>query len=89
MKQWLFIFLFIPIFSTAQNRTEFWSKLNTTVALNKCWSAGIDIQYRRQADYKSGDKNLFHFPMASSIRAWIYYSLKKKLANYFVAHCIL
>lgn len=78
MKILLLISFFIPVFSTAQNHTEFWSKLNTTVALNKSWSIGMDVQYRRQADYKSGDKNIFHYPMATSIRAWVYYSLKNQ-----------
>jgi Protein of unknown function (DUF2490) len=78
MKRLLFIFLFVPFFSTAQNHTEFWSKINATATVNKTWSIGMDIQYRRQADYKSGDKNIFHYPMATSIRAWLYYSLKNQ-----------
>jgi Protein of unknown function (DUF2490) len=78
MKRLLLIFLLAPLFSFAQTHTEFWSKLNTTLTVDKSLSIAVDVQYRRQADYKSGDKNIFHYPMATSIRAWLYYSLKNQ-----------
>jgi Protein of unknown function (DUF2490) len=78
MKRLLFILLLIPVFSTAQKHTEFWSKLNTTVTVNKSWSIGMDVQYRRQANYRDDDKNIFHYPMAKSVRAWMYHNLKNQ-----------
>lgn len=78
MKRFLLIFLLSPAISQSQTHTEFWSKLNTTVTVNKSWSIGMDVQYRRQANYRGDDKNIFQYPMAKSIRVWIYHNLKSQ-----------
>lgn len=63
--------------SAAQTRRESWFRLNLTHRFNSNWSAGLDLQQRRQANYKTSDRNIFHYPLSSFARAWIYYQLPK------------
>jgi hypothetical protein len=62
----------------AQDQHEFWSKLNVIKEVNKHWSLGADLQYRRQSNYLSEDKNIFQYNLENSIRLWIYYKLPVK-----------
>jgi hypothetical protein len=69
--------LLLPLLIQAQTRKESWFRLNLTHRFNTNWSAGLDIQHRRQANYKTGDGNILHYPLSSFARAWIYYQLAK------------
>lgn len=69
--------LVLPLLINAQTRKESWFRLNLTHRFNTNWSAGLDIQHRRQANYKKGDGNILHYPLSSFARAWIYYQLPK------------
>ncbi|MBX7241113.1 MAG: DUF2490 domain-containing protein [Bacteroidia bacterium] len=78
--KWIgFIFLIIATVSvSAQNREEFWSKVNVVKPINPKWSIGMDIQYRTQSDlHQPGVPNLFQYPLTTSYRAWLYYKMPK------------
>lgn len=66
--------------ANGQTRNELWLKLNLTHAFHAKWSVGIDLQHRRQADFQSGDKNIFHYPLGNYARLWLYYKMPKKWA---------
>lgn len=70
--------LFIGVNLAAQTRKESWFRLNLTHRFNPQWSAGLDIQQRRQANYKTADHNIFHYPLSSFARVWVYYQLPKE-----------
>lgn len=74
----LVIFLFISSISTAQTRNEFWCRLNITHPLDKHWSIGIDMHHRRQANYQSGDKNIFRYQLGNYARLMLFYQLPEK-----------
>lgn len=76
MRQLLLLLSLIPFTLTAQPHAEFWSKSSVTISINNHWSFGIDVQYRQQANYRKGDKNILHYPMGRSVSSWIYYNLK-------------
>ncbi len=60
----------------AQSQNEFWSKINITKHFNDHLTLSIDAQYRRQSDFYTRDKNIFHYPLTTSIRLWVYYKVK-------------
>lgn len=62
---------------SAQTRKESWIRLNLTRRINTNWSVGLDLQHRRQANYRTGDHNYMHYPLSSFGRAWLYYQLPK------------
>lgn len=75
-KRIIFILLFFVNATYAQQQNEFWTKINVTGHVNNHLAFGVDAQYRRQADFYSRDKNIFHYPLSKSIRLWTYYKLK-------------
>lgn len=77
MKNYLTLLLLLPVSLAAQTRSEFWLKLNMTHALNQHWNAGVDFHHRRQANFNTDDKNIFHYPLGTYARAWITYKLQK------------
>lgn len=74
----VFITLLLPFVSFSQSHHEFWSKTNLTKTINNHWSIGLDLQYRQQSDFNTGDKDIFHFPLTRSLRSWAYYQTKNK-----------
>jgi Protein of unknown function (DUF2490) len=76
LKKIIFILLLSNNVVYAQQKNEFWSKINIIQHINDHLALGIDAQYRRQADFYAKDKNIFHYPLSKSIRLWIYYKLK-------------
>lgn len=76
MRQLLLLLYLVPFTLTAQPHAEFWSKLSAVKLINSYWAFGIDVQYRQQANYRKGDKNILHYPMGRSVSSWIYYNLK-------------
>jgi Protein of unknown function (DUF2490) len=80
LKAYLFVILTVikvnPIL--AQEQYEFWSKLDISKSVNDHWVLAMDAQYRRQSDYYAGDKNIFKYPLTTSVRAWVTYKLPKK-----------
>src|ERR1017187_3070572 len=75
LKRIVFAALLFSNHLYAQDQHEFWSKLNITKEVNKHWALAADLQYRRQSNYLSGDKNIFQYNLENSIRLWIYYKL--------------
>lgn len=75
MKKWMILFFLLPLLSTAQNRKESWLKIQLTHRFNEQWSAGLELQHRRQANYLESDKNIFHYPLGNYGRVWIYKQL--------------
>lgn len=75
MKRWLLLVTVLPLLATSQTRHECWVRVNTTVLLDKHWSAGLDLLHRSQANYRNGDKNIFHYPLGNLARLWVYYQL--------------
>jgi hypothetical protein len=61
---------------TAQNRNEFWSKLNTSFSVNKHLIAAADWQFRTQSAYRFNSKNLFDHSRMQSMRLWLIYKTK-------------
>lgn len=78
MRLVIFSLLLASLSTSAQVHNEFWTRLNITHSVGGHWSIGLDMQHRRQANYLTGEKNLFHYPMSSSVRVWVYYQLKKQ-----------
>lgn len=77
MKSWLIIFLWSPLIAFGQSRSEFWVKLNINHPINTKWSVGVDLHHRRQSNFQSGDKNIFHYPLGNYARVWLNYKLSK------------
>lgn len=75
MKKPGFIFFLYPLLTTAQTRNEFWLKAAVNHQFSKHWAAGIELHHRRQANFQSQDKNIFHYPLGNYARAWIQYKL--------------
>lgn len=73
----LFILLTQAVY--AQNRNEFWSKLNITKKVSDKWALGADFQYRTQSNYHLHQANLFQYSLTYSARGWIYYKLPKSV----------
>jgi hypothetical protein len=61
---------------SAQNRSEFRSKLNTSFKINKHFTAAADWQFRTQSAYHSNSKNLFDHSRMKSMRLWMIYKTK-------------
>lgn len=78
MKNLLF-FLFLSISASANTQThhEFWSKVSITHPFQNNWSAEVDLIHRRQANFLSGQNNMFQFKLVNSIRTWVFYKLNK------------
>lgn len=75
MNKLAFFTLFLPIAAASQTRHECWLKMMVTHPLNEHWSLGAELQHRRQANFQVQDKNIFHYPLANYVRAWITYKL--------------
>ncbi len=60
----------------AQNRLEFWSRLNSSITLSQRFSIAADIQFRTQADYHMNSKNCFDHYKMYSVRPWLIYKTK-------------
>jgi hypothetical protein len=60
----------------AQNRSEFWSKLNTSFSINQHFTASADWQFRTQSAYHSNSRNLFDHNRMQSMRFWLIYKTK-------------
>lgn len=60
----------------AQNRLEFWSRLNGSFTISQRLSAAADIQFRTQAEYHSDSKNCFDHNKMQSVRPWLIYKTK-------------
>lgn len=69
--------LLLAVSLSAQTRRESWFRLNLTRRINPQWSAGLDLQHRRQANYRTGEHNFLHYPLSSFGRIWIYYQLPR------------
>lgn len=83
MKRWCVLPVVLPLFAASQTRTESWLKLSVTHAVNKHWAAGIELQYRTQANYREDDKNIFHYPLGEVARLWLYNKLPQNLTLLF------
>ncbi len=70
--------LFLPLASFSQTRHEYWMKLNIIHPLKKEWSVAVELHHRRQSNYRSGDKNIFHYPLGNMARVWINYRLSRQ-----------
>lgn len=78
MRKFLFFLLcFMIVRGSAQTRNEFWGKINITHPLNDRWSVGLDLHHRRQANYRTDDKNIFRYNLGNYGRILIYYKLPK------------
>lgn len=77
MKKILIALLLIPAFVQSQARNEFWIKVSAKHHFKNRWTAEVDFLHRRQANFYSGEKNMFHLKLLNSIRPWAYYQLKK------------
>lgn len=78
MRKAIWIVLLVPQLAFAQTRKEFWLKVNLTHRFDTKWSAGLDVQHRRQANFKTADHNIFHHTMANYVRGWVYYQLPRQ-----------
>ncbi len=75
MNRWLLLLLCMPILSHSQDRNEFWLRIILSHRFAEKWSASLDLHHRRQANYQSGDQNIFHHPLGNYIRGWVQYQL--------------
>jgi hypothetical protein len=78
MKRIHFLFLLLPVTVFSQTRNEFWSRLYFSYTINSRWTAEADFQYRRQGNFQTADKNIFHYSLGYSGRLWVYYQLPRK-----------
>ncbi len=67
--------IFFPIFSMAQIRQEFWSRLVMNKTIDNKWNLGGDIQYRTQENYHLQDNQRFENELLQSIRITVYYKI--------------
>ncbi len=74
----LTLIILLPFLAHGQSHHEFWSKINITKQLNSRWDVGVDLQFRQQSNFKTGGKDIFHYPMTRSIRNWAYFHLENK-----------
>lgn len=77
MKSWAILLLAVPLLTASQTRNESWLKFTLTHQLKENWSAGIELQYRRQANYRSGEHNILQLPLGSVARLWFNHKLQK------------
>lgn len=73
-KTLIFALVFNLFLLSAQNRTEFWAKLQTNVKINEKWTIGTDVQYRTQANYYQNHQ-LFDYGLTRGVRLWAFYRL--------------
>jgi hypothetical protein len=74
----LLLLLLVSLLTSAQTRNEFWGKLNVIHPFSDHWSIGLELHHRRQANYRSEDKNVFRYQLGNYARVMIYYQLPKK-----------
>ena len=74
-KRLLLLLLWAPFFSHSQDRNEFWLKINLGHRFSERLSVSLDVQHRRQANYRTKDENIFHYPLANNMRIWVNYRL--------------
>lgn len=60
----------------AQNRLEFWTKLNSSFTISPRLSIAVDMQFRTQADYHNNSNNCFDHYKMQSVRPWLIYKTK-------------
>lgn len=77
MKRIVFICLMLPVLGFSQTRNESWSRINFSYTINSRWTTEADFQYRTQSNFKTEDKNIFHYSLGYSGRLWIHYQLHK------------
>lgn len=84
-----------PLLTSAQTRHECWLKMTVSHKFSQSWSAGIDLQYRRQANYRTEDHNIARYPLGAIARTWLYRIYRRgwtaiiSPAGYFVGDDIL
>jgi hypothetical protein len=57
------LLLLIPALALSQDRYESWTRLSVAMPINKHWSAALEWHYRRQADFRNDELNLFKYPL--------------------------
>ncbi len=79
MKKPLLFFLFVLAYSvsSAQDRHEAWLRVNLIHWQTPKKAIGVEMHQRMQSNYKSGDKNMFGYPLISLVRPWLYWKLHK------------
>ena len=80
MKKLLLFFFFVQGLSTgyAQDRHEAWLRVNLIHWQKPNKAIGLEMHQRMQANYKTDDKNIFHYPAVTLVRPWLYWKLNKK-----------
>ena len=79
MRSRIFFVLFVVLLHAlaptagAQERNEFWSKIQVSTHLGSKFSLSVDFQHRRQGDYIHHDKSLVQVPLMESARLWLGY----------------
>lgn len=68
----------LPIFSMAQTRQEFWSKLTISKKIDEKWNWGGDIQYRSQENHHLQNNQRFANDLLQSIRLTAFYKISEK-----------
>ena len=61
----------------AQDRHEAWLRVNIIHWYKPSKAVGFEFHQRMQANYKTDDKNIFHYPSLTLIRPWLYWKLNK------------
>lgn len=75
MKNIHFLLLLLPVQGFSQTRNESWSRIHFSYTINTRWTAEADLQYRSQSNFKTTDKNIFHYTLGYSGRVWFHYQL--------------
>jgi hypothetical protein len=79
LKNYLPVLLLAILMTTAygQDRREAWLRINLIHWYKPTKAIGLEFHQRMQANFRTDDNNIFHYPSVTLLRPWLYWKLNK------------